>query len=83
MNIVSCICHCPYPDCNISIEIVEINCSIFRCGVYKQNGRQIDPHLPKEQCYQLKKEDKIWGCGRPFQLIITNGNYKFIQCEYI
>ena len=79
MNIV----FCPYLDCNISIEIVEINCTIFRCGIYKKNGRQIDPHLPKDQCEQLKKEDKIWGCGRPFQLINTNGMYNVIKCEYI
>lgn len=26
---------CPYPDCNISIEIAEINCAIFRCGICK------------------------------------------------
>ena len=26
---------CPYPDCNIPIEIIEINCPIFRCGIYK------------------------------------------------
>jgi hypothetical protein len=57
---------CPYPDCNIGIEIVEINCAIFRCGVYKYNGAQIEPHLPKDDCDRLKTDDKIWGCGRPF-----------------
>ncbi len=73
------ICFCPYPDCNISIEIVEINCAIFRCGICKENGKQIEPHLPKEECDALKKEDKIWGCGRPFQLV----ERKLIPCEYI
>ena len=79
MNIVLC----PYPDCNISIEIIEINCSIFRCGVHKHNGQQIDPHLPKEQCDKLKKENKIWGCGRPFQIVKINDSYNSIKCEYI
>jgi hypothetical protein len=69
---------CPYPECNIMIEIFEINCAIFRCGVYK-NGKQIDPHLPKEQCDRLKKEDKIWGCGRPFKLV----NSSLIECDYM
>lgn len=73
---------CPYPDCNITIEVVEINCAIFRCGVYKNvtdYGKQIDPHLPKQQCEQLKKEDKIWGCGRPFKLV----DGKLIECDYL
>ena len=75
---------CPYPDCNISIEISEINCAIFRCGICKDKndvyyGKQIEPHLSKEECDRLKKEDKIWGCGRPFQLV----NNTLIKCQYI
>jgi hypothetical protein len=70
---------CPYPDCKIGIEIIEINCAIFRCGVYKHNGAQIEPHLPKDDCDRLKKGDKIWGCGRPFQLI----EGKLVQFDYI
>jgi hypothetical protein len=73
------ISNCPYPDCNITIEIEEINCAIFRCGIYKESGKQIDPHLSKEQCDQLKIKNKIWGCGKPFQLI----NGTLIKCEYI
>jgi hypothetical protein len=69
---------CPYLDCNIAIEIVEVNCAIFRCGVYK-NGQQIDPHLPQEECEKLKNQDKIWGCGRPFKLV----NSLLVICEYI
>lgn len=72
-------CHCPYPDCTIAIEVIEINCAIFRCGVHKLTGQQIDPHLPKEECDKLKKEDKIWGCSRPFKL----ENNKLICCDYI
>jgi len=64
---------CPYPDCNISIEIIEINCAIFRCGICKDTGKQIEPHSPKEEC------DRIWGCGRPFQLIYG----KLFPCDYI
>lgn len=50
------ICYCPYPDCNIGVEIIEINCAIFRCGIYKNNGTQINPHLSKEECDKLKKK---------------------------
>ena len=78
-NIMNKIISCPYPDCNISIEIIEINCAIFRCGICKTSGQQINPHLQKEECDKLKKEDKIWGCGRPFQLI----DGKLVPCDYI
>ena len=66
LNEKELILYCPYPNCNIGIEIIEINCSIFRCGIYKnqfdpQYGNQIDPHLPKDYCDQLKKDDKISG----------------------
>lgn len=70
---------CPYSDCSIKIEIIEINCAIFRCGICKENGQQINPHLSKEECDTLKKEDKIWGCGRPFKLV----NNTLVKCEYI
>ena len=30
--------HCPH--CQQLIEIVELNCRIFRCGVLKQTGEQ-------------------------------------------
>ena len=48
------LCLCLYPDC-----------AIFRCGICKDKneicyGKQIEPHLPKEECDGLKKEDKIW-----------------------
>ncbi len=76
------ICYSPYPDCNIGIEIIEINCSIFRCGIYKNNGNQINPHLSKEDCDKIKK-DEIWGCGRPFQLKQYQGNYQLFQCDYL
>jgi len=65
------------PHCGIAIEIEQINCAIFRCGIYKENGEQIPPHLPKEECDQIK--DKIWGCSNPFKY--ENG--KLVGCKYI
>ena len=67
------------PHCNNMIEVIEINCAIFRCGIYKINGSQVEPHLSKEECDKLKNEDKIWGCGKPFQLV----NNTLIKCKYI
>lgn len=67
----------PCPTCGIMIEIVEINCAIFRCGVIKSTGIQIDPHLPKAECDKLG--DTIYGCANPFRL--DNGN--LVVCDYI
>ena len=34
------IIECPY--CKIMIEILELRCKIFRCGIMKNNFKQID-----------------------------------------
>ena len=68
------------PHCNQLIIIAELNCKIFRCGIYKNNFEQIDPHLNKIKCDELKNNDLIYGCGKPFQI---DENNKVIICEYI
>lgn len=67
------------PHCKVMIEILEVNCGIFRCGIHKDTGQQVSPHLPKKECDDLKKEDRIWGCCRPFKY--ENGRASV--CEYI
>ena len=67
------------PHCKISIIVEEINCGIFRCGIYKDTYLQVEPHLPKEECDTLKKNDSIYGCGKPFQI----KNLQLIKCDYI
>lgn len=67
------------PNCNMPIEIVEVNCGIFRCGILKTTFQQIPPHCRKEECDHYVKEDLIYGCGNPFQLI--NGIVE--DCDYI
>lgn len=67
------------PHCGIRIIIDEVNCGIFRCGIYKATGEQLPPHLSKEGCEALINADKIWGCGRPF--MYTDG--KLVVCDYI
>lgn len=73
MLIVQC------PHCEMFIEVLELNCKIFRCGIYKDTYLQIPPHLPKEECDRLFCENLIYGCGRPF--IITENIPK--KCDYI
>ena len=69
---------CPY--CKQIIEITEINCGIFRHGIYKSNNEQIDPHMSKEDCIDLVIKDLIYGCGRPFRIVDSNNAE---MCDYI
>jgi hypothetical protein len=79
------------PSCKQMIEIVEINCQIFRCGMYKANYQQIDPHLPKIQCDQLVANSLIFGCAKPFRLVpkdsskplTLDAKYDVVVCDYI
>jgi hypothetical protein len=65
------------PHCGISIEIEQVNCAIFRCGIIKSTGEQIPPHLPEKECISLVPY--IWGCSKPFKLV----DGVLIKCEYI
>lgn len=78
------------PHCGQSIEVIELNCRIFRCGIYKKDYTQIDPHLSKPECIRLFNEKLIFGCGKPFQVleidsleIGKNKTIKVIKCDYI
>jgi hypothetical protein len=71
------------PHCSIMVEIIQLNCKIFRCGIYKSSGEQIDSHLPKNECDQLVQTNAIYGCGKPF--CIKNNIPPFVveKCDYI
>lgn len=71
------------PHCYGAIEIIEINCAIFRHGIYKNNNEQLHPHASKSLCDHVFENNLIYGCGKPFKLINDNGNYKAIKCDYI
>lgn len=73
---------CPYCFCYILIE--QLNCCIFRHGVFKTNNQQINPHEKKENCDNYILHDLIIGCGKPFK-IIKNDKEEYIAviCEYI
>jgi len=71
------------PHCNEYIIIEKINCGIFRHGTLKNNGKQIDPHSAKELCYHYIKNDMIYGCGKPFLIIIKNNNFFIEICDYL
>jgi hypothetical protein len=72
------------PHCNDYIFIEELNCKIFRHGVLINNGKQIDPHSSKVECDFFISNKLIYGCGKPFRIIVNNvGEFKVEICEYI
>lgn len=71
------------PHCKEFIIIDKINCAIFRHGLFKNNNKQIDPHSSKELCDYYIRENLIYGCGKPFKLIINNNKLESVICEYI
>ena len=70
------------PHCNDIILIEELNCKIFRHGVFK-NGVQINQHASKIECDNYITNNLIYGCGLPFIIISIDNNYKAEICNYI
>lgn len=77
------IVECPHCKEQIYIMKKEFNCKIFRHGILKKNLEQINPHLNKQECDRLKKEDLIYGCGKPFKLFEKNNQVIAEICDYI
>ena len=71
------------PNCNVYVIIKKINCAIFRHGYFKNNNNQIDPHASKELCDYYIRENLIYGCGKPFKLIINDNKLESVICDYI
>ena len=73
------------PNCSDLIIIYknEFNCKIFRHGVYKINMEQINPHASEHECINLKNNDKIYGCGKPFKIMVNNDKVHIEQCHYV
>jgi len=74
---------CPHCKDYIYVNLAELNCHIFRHGVLKINNQQIDPHLNKIECDRLFNDKLIYGCGKPFKLVIKNNKYETEICDYI
>jgi hypothetical protein len=70
------------PHCKEYIIIEKINCGIFRHGVLK-SGKQIEPHSPKYLCDYYINSDMIYGCGKPFKILLKDNKYKIEICDYI
>jgi hypothetical protein len=77
LNIVIC------PHCRSEIIIQEVNCQIFRHGIYKSSGDQINPHASKEECDELFIKELIYGCGKPFRIDFVDEKWIASICDYI
>ena len=71
------------PNCNESFIMEKLNCGIFRHGILKENGKQIDPHASKVLCDYYVRENKIYGCGKPFQVLMVDNKLVVQICDYI
>lgn len=80
------------PNCKSFVVIEKINCAIFRHGIDKITQQQIPPHLDKESCDKLYNEGKLYGCGKPFKIVLNpkfdpkdKDSIKYIAeyCDYI
>jgi hypothetical protein len=86
-NITNIVVECPH--CKSPVLIEKLNCCIFRHGSFITTGKQINPHTEKELCELYVKKNIIFGCGKPFQVILNENSKdeddKFIAilCDYI
>lgn len=71
------------PHCDEYIIIEKLNCGIFRHGQFITNGQQIEPHAPKNICDYYKSNNLIYGCGKPFRILLRENNFFVEICEYI
>ena len=78
-NTVDLFLQCPHCNGLVSVYTHDIKCTIFRHGIWKHNGKPINPHLPKKECDRLFAEGLIHGCGKPFKFDGVN----LSVCDYI
>jgi len=71
------------PHCEQYVIILEINCAIFRHAVLRENFQQINPHADKQTCDYLSSNKLIYGCGKPFKIVVENNKFIAIKCDYI
>lgn len=71
------------PHCNEFIIIAQLNCGIFRHGVFKNSGKQVHPHASKAECDEYAQQGLIYGCGKPFCITLNNNNFEITCCDYI
>jgi len=65
--------NCPHCKEWLVVAHRDIHCGIFRHAVYKHTFQAVPPHLTQEECAELKRTDRVYGCCMPFRLIFHEG----------
>lgn len=73
---------CPHCQGTILVYQHELNCRIFRHGVYYATMQPMNPHASKEECDRLVQSNEIMGCGKPFEVVECDGFLVAIACDY-
>ena len=78
------------PHCGDPVLIEQLNCCIFRHGILKSTGEQIHAHAVKSLCDFYIECKLIYGCGKPFKVILEEEEEKekeqkwvAVVCDYI
>lgn len=75
---------CPQCSDYVMTHKNDICCTIYCHAVYKSSFQQIGPHTSKQVCDQLKANDEVYGCTKPFRFYLQNDNsYVVDVCGYI
>lgn len=74
---------CPHCSEQVIIYKAERNCHIFRHGVFINGGMQIPPHASKELCDAWVAGGLIFGCGKPFRIVVNAEQTSLEICDYI
>lgn len=74
---------CPHCQGTVVVDPQELNCRIFRHGVFRTTGEPIHPHAPREECERLVAAGAIFGCGGPFRVERTAEGEHAVVCDYI
>lgn len=76
---------CPHCGIQTDVNKRDVNCAIFRCGVWKHPhpsaGQGINPHMPKHECEAVASQ--VYGCTKPFRLVERHGQLWADICDYI
>ncbi len=73
---------CPHCGDYVQVAVSDTNCCIFRHGVHKRGLAPVNPHMSKDQCEELVTQDLVYGCCKPFRLVLSDPIH-VEACDYI
>ena len=74
------------PHCKDLVQVLrgDMNCQIFRHGVYRHSGQPLGPHTSEDKCRDVVNRGLVYGCAGPFRVRLTDDTTGTVEtCEYI